>query len=402
LESGELIMSIEFAERMSKVQKSFIREILKVTENPEIISFAGGLPNPESFPVKEIQESSQRVLTENGNDVLQYSTTEGYLPLREYIAERYFKRYGLKVEARDILMTNGSQQALDLIGKVLVDKGDNIIIERPGYLGAIQAFSLYEPVFQSVPVNEDGIDIEQLENALELYKPKLVYTVPNFQNPSGITYSKENREMAANALKKHDTIFIEDDPYGELRFIGQDLPPIKTYLGNNSIMLGSFSKIVAPAMRLGWICAKGEIMEKLVVAKQAADLHTNYYSQRVVHQFLMDNDLENHIKKIRQMYKSQRDCMVSAIERYFPEEVKSTKPEGGMFIWGTLPEGISSMDLFELAAKENVAFVPGDSFYADEKNVNTFRLNYTNSSEEMIEEGIRRLARAINLISKRK
>ncbi|MEQ8198847.1 MAG: PLP-dependent aminotransferase family protein [Clostridiaceae bacterium] len=395
-------MSIEFAERMSKVQKSFIREILKVTENPEIISFAGGLPNPESFPVKEIEEASQRVLTENGNDVLQYSTTEGYLPLREYIAERYFKRYGLKVEARDILMTNGSQQALDLIGKVLVDKGDNIIIERPGYLGAIQAFSLYEPVFQSVPVNEEGIDIEQLENALELYKPKLVYTVPNFQNPSGITYSKGNREMVASALKKHDTILIEDDPYGELRFIGQGLPPIKTYLGDNSIMLGSFSKIVAPAMRLGWICAKGEIMEKLVVAKQAADLHTNYYSQRVVHQFLMDNDLENHIKKIRQMYKSQRDCMVSAIERYFPEEVKSTKPEGGMFIWGTLPEGISSMDLFELASNENVVFVPGDSFYDDEKNVNTFRLNYTNSSEEMIEEGIRRLARAITSIIKRK
>jgi len=400
LESGELIMSIVFAERMNKVQKSFIREILKVTENPEIISFAGGLPNPLSFPIKETQEASQKVLTENGNSILQYSTTEGYLPLRQYIAERYLKRFGLKVEAKEILITNGSQQALDLIGKVLLNKDDNIIIERPGYLGAIQAFSIFEPVFQSVPLNEDGIDIDLLESALDIYKPKLFYTVPNFQNPSGITYSAQNREMVANTLKKHSTILIEDDPYGELRFIGQDLPPIKTYLGDMSIMLGSFSKIVAPAMRLGWICAKGEIMEKLIVAKQAADLHTNYYSQRIVHQFLIDNDLENHIKKIKQMYKNQRDCMVSMIERYFPEEVKSTKPEGGMFLWVTLPKGISSLDLFDLAAKENVAFVPGDPFYVNEKNTNTLRLNYTNCSEEMIEEGIKRLAKATREIIK--
>lgn len=400
LESGEIIMSIVFAERMNKVQKSFIREILKVTENPEIISFAGGLPNPMSFPIEEIEKASQKVLKESGNEALQYSTTEGYLPLRQYIAERYFKRFGLKVEASEILITNGSQQALDLIGKIFLNKNDKIIIERPGYLGAIQAFSIFEPVFQSVPLNEGGIDIDLLENALKMHKPKLFYTVPNFQNPSGITYSAKNREMVVNTLKKHNTILIEDDPYGELRFMGEDLPPIKTYLGDNSIMLGSFSKIVSPGMRLGWICAKGEIMENLIIAKQAADLHTNYFSQRVVYQLLIDTNIENHIRKIKQMYKNQRDCMVSMIEKYFPKEVKSTKPEGGMFLWVTLPKGISSVELFELAVKENVVFVPGDAFYNNEKNTNTLRLNYTNSSEEMIEEGIKRLANAIKVIIK--
>ncbi|MBC2581692.1 PLP-dependent aminotransferase family protein [Clostridium sp. DJ247] len=393
-------MSIVFAERMNKVQKSFIREILKVTENPEVISFAGGLPNPLSFPVKEIQEASQKVLNEDGNAVLQYSTTEGYLPLRQYLAERYFKRFGLRVEPNEILITNGSQQALDLIGKVLLNKDDNILIERPGYLGAIQAFSIFEPVFHSVPLNDDGIDIDLLESALDAHNPKLFYTVPNFQNPSGITYSEKNREIIANTLKRYNTVLIEDDPYGELRFMGQDLPPIRTYLEDNSIMLGSFSKIIAPGIRLGWICAKGEIMEKLIVAKQAADLHSNYYSQRVVHQFLMDNDLEDHIKKIRQLYKGQRDCMVSMIERYFPEEVKSTKPEGGMFLWITLPEGVSSLDLFNFAAKEKVAFVPGDPFYVNEKGINTLRLNFTNSNEEMIEEGIKRLTKATREIMK--
>lgn len=388
-------MNIEFADRMNHVQKSFIREILKVTENPEVISFAGGLPNPDSFPIKEIQQASDKVLSDYGSSVLQYSSTEGYLPLREYIAERYYKRFGLNVEADEILITNGSQQALDLIGKILLNKGDQIVLERPGYLGAIQAFSIFEPAFQSVALNDDGIDLNQLADVLKTHNPKLFYTVPNFHNPSGVTYSAENREKIAELLKQHQTILIEDDPYSELRFIGEDLPPIKKFLGDQSIMLGSFSKIVAPAMRLGWICAQGEMMEKLIVAKQAADLHTNYYSQRIVHQFLTDNDLENHIDKIRQMYKQKRECMVEMIKKYFPKEVKSTKPEGGMFLWVTLPEEISSLDLFDLAAKENVAFVPGDPFYVNGENVNTLRLNYTNSSEEMIEEGIKRLANVI-------
>lgn len=393
-------MSIVFADRMNKVQKSFIREILKVTENPDVISFAGGLPNPLSFPIKEVKEASEKVLSENGNSVLQYSTTEGYLPLREYIAKRYYKRFGLKVHANEILITNGSQQGLDLIGKVLLNKNDNILIERPGYLGAIQAFSIFEPVFNSVPLNDEGVDTAALRKTLDQCNPKLFYTVPNFQNPSGITYSAENREKIADILKERDTVLIEDDPYGEIRFMGEDLPPIRSKLKDNSIMLGSFSKIVAPAMRLGWICAKGEMMEKLLVAKQAADLHSNYYAQRVVYQFLMDNDLDEHIKKIKRLYKNQRDCMVEMIEKYFPEQVKSTKPEGGMFLWITLPDGVSSLDLFNTAIEENVAFVPGDPFYINKTGMNTLRLNYTNSDENMIEEGIKRLGKAINEIIK--
>ena len=382
-----------FANRMGTTHKSFIREILKVTENPKIISFAGGLPNPKFFPVKEIANASLKVLEENGENVLQYSTTEGYLPLREYIAERYRKKKGLKVDPDEILITNGSQQGLDLIGKVFLDTGDQIVIERPGYLGAIQAFSMYEPLFQSIPLFDDGIDTDLLEKTFMRNKIKLFYAVPNFQNPSGITYSRKRRRGVANILKRHNAIFVEDDPYGELRFIGEDLPSMRHYLEDNIILLGSFSKIITPGLRLGWVCAKKDIMERIIVAKQASDLHSNYLSQRIVHQYLIDNDINKHILKIRDAYKKRRDLMVSMIAEYFPEEIKYTKPEGGMFLWITLPEGISSLDLVNLAIKENVAFVPGNAFYVDGGGNNTLRLNFSNSDEEKIEEGIKRLAK---------
>nr|AAU85415.1 transcriptional regulator [uncultured archaeon GZfos12E1]QNO53898.1 aromatic-amino-acid aminotransferase 1 [Methanosarcinales archaeon ANME-1 ERB6] len=384
-----------FANRMGTTHKSFIREILKVTENPKIISFAGGLPNPKFFPVKEIANASLKVLEENGENVLQYSTTEGYLPLREYIAERYRKKNGLKVDPDEILITNGSQQGLDLIGKIFLDKGDQIVIERPGYLGAIQAFSMYEPIFQSIPLLDDGIDTELLEKTFMGNRIKLFYAVPNFQNPSGITYSRQRRRDVANILKEHDAIFVEDDPYGELRFIGEDLPSIRAYLEDDTILLGSFSKIITPGLRLGWVCAKRDIMERIIVAKQASDLHSNYLSQRIVHQYLIENDIDKHILKIRGAYKKRRDLMVSMIAEYFPEEIKYTKPEGGMFLWITLPDGISSLDLFDLAIKENVAFVPGNPFYVDGGGNNTLRLNFSNSDEEKIEEGIKRLANII-------
>jgi len=384
-----------FANRMGTTHKSFIREILKVAEDPKIISFAGGLPNPKFFPVKEIANASLKVLEENGENVLQYSTTEGYLPLREYIAERYRKKKGLKVDPDEILITNGSQQGLDLIGKVFLDTGDQIVIERPGYLGAIQAFSMYEPLFQSIPLFDDGIDTDLLEKTFMRNKIKLFYAVPNFQNPSGITYSRKRRRGVANILKRHNAIFVEDDPYGELRFIGEDLPSIRHYLEDNTILLGSFSKIITPGLRLGWVCAKKDIMERIIVAKQASDLHSNYLSQRIVHQYLIDNDVDKHILKIRDAYKKRRDLMVSMIAEYFPEEIKYTKPEGGMFLWITLPEGISSSDLVDLAIKENAAFVPGNAFYVDGGGNNTLRLNFSNSDEEKIEEGIKRLANII-------
>ena len=386
-------MSNLFAERMKNVHKSFIREILKVTEDKNIISFAGGLPNPKSFPVGEIGEAVSEVLSQNGDEILQYSTTEGYLPLREYIAERYSKK-GLKVSADEILITNGSQQGIDLVSKVFLNKGDKVLVENPTYLAAIQSFGLFEPQFISVPLLEDGVDIDSLQRILDENKIKMFYSVTNFQNPTGITYSKEKRRKLAEILKNEDTVFVEDNPYGEIRFLGKDIPPVKAYL-EDSVLFGSFSKIVSPGMRLGWIAANEEIMEKIIIAKQASDLHSNYFTQRAVYQYLTHNNIDEHIEKIKEMYRNQRNMMVSMIEKYFPENVEYTKPEGGMFLWVTLPEGLSSMDLFELAIKENVAFVPGQAFFVDGSGINSLRLNFSNSDEEQIEEGIKRLGDAI-------
>ncbi|TKJ33870.1 MAG: aspartate aminotransferase [Planctomycetes bacterium B3_Pla] len=387
-----------FADRMARTHKSFIREILKVTEDPKVISFAGGLPNPKFFPVEEIADAAGKVLAEDGRNALQYSTTEGYLPLREYIAGRYFSKKGLKVKPDEILITNGSQQGLDLIGKAFLNKGDRVVVERPGYLGALQAFAIYEPVFEPVPLLEDGIDTDSLEETLRTYKTKLFHAAVNFQNPSGITYSKDKRLQLARIFKDHGTVLVEDDPYGELRFTGQDLPSVRSYLEENVILLGSFSKIVAPGLRLGWICAKKDVMEKLIVAKQASDLHSNYLSQRIVFRYLTDHDIDEHIVKIREAYGRQRDWMVSMIEKYFPEEVEFTRPEGGMFLWVTLSEDVSALRLFDLAKKENVAFVPGSAFYVDGGGKNALRLNFSNSDEDEIEEGIKRLARGIERI----
>ncbi|MGZ7118320.1 MAG: aminotransferase-like domain-containing protein [Methanobacterium sp.] len=386
-------MKYLFADRMKNVHKSFIREILKVTEEPDVISFAGGLPNPKSFPVKEINGAVTKVLSRNGDEVLQYSTTEGYLPLRKYIAERYLKK-GLKVDPDEILITNGSQQGIDLISKVFLNKGDEVLVENPTYLAAIQSFGLFEPQFKSVTLLEDGVDVNALRRMIDKNKIKLFYSVTNFQNPTGITYSGQKRKEIAKILKDELTIFVEDDPYGEIRFLGEELSPVKAYL-DNSVLLGSFSKIVSPGMRLGWIVASSEIMEKIIIAKQASDLHSNYFTQRVVYQYLTHNNVDEHIEKIKKMYRNQRNLMVSMIEEYFPENVKYTKPEGGMFLWVTLPEELSSMDLFELAIKENVAFVPGKAFFTDGSGDNTLRLNFSNSDEEKIKEGIKRLGKAI-------
>lgn len=386
-------MNYHFARRMNKIPRSFVREILKVTDDDDMISFAGGLPNPQSFPVEAINNATSKVLTEDGDKVLQYSTTEGYRPLREFIAQRY-KRQGLEVESEDILITNGSQQCLDLVGKVFLDRDDGVIMERPTYLAAIQAFGLYEPKFHSVPLLEDGVDTNVLEKILEEEDIKLFYTVTSFQNPTGITYSAGKREKVAEIMAKHDTILVEDNPYGEIRFMGEDIPPIKSHLPD-SILFGTFSKIVSPGMRMGWIVAPPEVMDKLITAKQASDLHSNYFTQRVVYQYLHDNNVDKHIQSIKQLYKSQRDQMVQSIQKYLPEGVKHTSPQGGMFLWVTLPEGTSSMELFELALEEKVAFVPGETFYTENPEKNTMRLNFSNSSIEEIEEGMKRLGNAI-------
>jgi 2-aminoadipate transaminase len=330
-----------------------------------------------------------------GADVsaLQYSTTEGYQPLREYIAQRYFQKKKLEISADEILITNGSQQGLDLVGKVFIGKGERIAIERPAYLGAIQAFSVYEPEFCPVHLLEDGVDIERLKSVLDEHRFKLFHTVINFQNPSGISYSQNRREELAELFAQYDTVFVEDDPYGELRFAGVQPQSMRSLLDGRAVLLGSFSKTIAPGLRLGWICAEREIMDKLVVAKQASDLHSNSLCQRIVHRYLMDNDVDKHIETIIAAYRRQRDVMVAAIEENFPQEVHSTRPEGGMFLWVTLPERLSALELFNRAVEEKVAFVPGTPFFVDGGGKSNMRLNFSNSDEDKIEEGIQRLGK---------
>ena len=384
-----------FSDRIAGVPRSFIREILKVANDGSVISFAGGLPNRNLFPVEELKAATNKLFDEAGKDILQYSESEGYLGLREWIASRYKEKKGININPQNILITTGSQQALDLLGKIFLNEEDNVILEKPGYLGAIQAFSVYKPRFIQIPLESYGINLDILEKTVEKHSIKLFYCVPNFQNPSGITYSTENRSKIADILELKQTILVEDDPYGELRFWGEDKPSFYKFLPEKTVLLGSFSKTVVPSFRVGWIVANDDIMDKMVVAKQASDLHTNYFGQRIIHQYLQDNDIDQHIVKIREAYGQQRDAMVKAIEEYFPQGITYTKPEGGMFLWVTLPEGLSALKVFEQAIKNKVAFVPGDPFYIGEKNVNTMRLNFSCADEDTIRTGIERLGRIL-------
>ena len=382
--------------RIKSVPKSFIREILKVTTQADVISFAGGLPNSALFPVDDIEKACCAVLKENGPKALQYSNTEGDEGLRKWIAQRYKTQQGLDISPESILITNGSQQTFDLIGKVLLNEGDNIAIENPGYLGAIQSFGLFQPTMNTVELNEDGLNLEQLDQVLDATDSKLLYSVPNFQNPTGISYSQENREAVAEIVKKHEILLVQDDPYGALRFSGTANSSFYELIPEQTLLLGTFSKIVVPSFRLGWIVAPEWIMGSLNIAKQAADLHTNYFSQQVMLQYLKDNCIDEHIAKITAFYANQKQAMIDAIEKYMPENIHVAPSEGGMFLWITLPEHIASMELFDESIKNKVAFVPGDPFYVNDVKRNTMRLSFVTASKEEIEEGIKRLADCIN------
>lgn len=370
---------------------SFVRNILKAASDPDIISFAGGLPNPISFPQDALLQSTERIVKNHGSQAFQYSITAGLPELRQYIADRYNRKFGMHLTIDNILITTGSQQALDLIGKVLLNKGDGVIVEKPTYLAAIQTFSMSQPIFYPVDLKEDGLNLAQLEEALS-HDVKFFYAIPEFQNPTGLTYSAETRDQVYEMLKDRDIVMIEDDPYGELRFEGQHLPYIGAGRLPNSLLMGSFSKIVTPGMRIGFLITENtELLRYISIAKEASDLHTNVFSQYLLWDYLMHNDLDAHIAKITDLYQNQAQAMIQAMEKYFPDTVQYTRPHGGMFLWVTLPEGISAMSLFQKALDKKVAFVPGDPFYVDEKGVNTMRLNYTNADSETIEEGIRRL-----------
>jgi len=388
-----------FSKRIKSTPSSFIREILKVTQKPEIISFAGGLPNPISFPQEELKVSMNRIADKFGAKIYQYSTTIGLESLREFIAQRYNKIWGMDLSIDNIIITTGSQQALDLIGKAFIDEGDKVMVEKPSYLGLLQAFCLYRAEFIQTLLDDDGLNIDELKKTIQLHHPKLAYLIPNFQNPTGLTYTKKRREEIFEVIKDEDLILVQDDPYGELRFTDEDRIP---YIGMNqtkkNIYLGSFSKIVTPGMRLGYIIADKEIIKMVETAKQASDLHSNIFGQYLISDYLWNNDLDKHIEKIKKLYKSQATAMINAMEEYFPKNVKFTKPKGGMFSWVTLEEGKDSLELFNKAIAKNVAFVPGNPFYVNVDKVNTFRLNYTNADSDTIKEGIKRLAEAINEI----
>lgn len=387
-------MNDVFADRIQDVPRSFIREILKVTTDRSMISFAGGLPNRQYFPVDQLRESTNRVFATRGTDCLQYSNSEGLLDLRNYISERYKREQGIDIGPERILITNGSQQALDLIAKITLNDGDPMIIEEPGYLGAIQALSLYRPRFLPVKVSDEGMDISGLSNAIK-HDPKMMYTVPNFQNPSGISYSEENRKTIADIIVQSDCFLIEDDPYGSLRFHGEPTESFYQLAPQQTILLGSFSKTVVPGFRLGWVAAPERIFEKLLIAKQASDLHTCNFTQYVLLDFLTHNQIGEHLETIRAAYGNQCRAMIQAIEHDFPDYVSCTRPAGGMFLWGRLPDAMSSLALFDRAVAKKVVFVPGEPFYTRETKSSTFRLNFSCTDEQVIKEGIGRLGEAI-------
>ncbi|MEE4164357.1 MAG: PLP-dependent aminotransferase family protein [Desulfocapsaceae bacterium] len=388
-------MKTLFSDRIHDVPRSFIREILKVSLNPEVISFAGGLPNRQFFPVAELQHAANRVFEEQGSTCLQYSNSEGLIELRQFIADRYQREQNITVSADNILITNGSQQALDLIAKIAVNEGDQVIIEEPGYLGAIQALSFYRPQYLPVPVTAAGMDCEQLARHCSTGSPRLMYTVPNFQNPSGITYPEQNRKNIAEIISSRPLLVVEDDPYGSLRFSGARVPSFHHFLPEQTLLLGSFSKVIVPGFRLGWVVAPEEIFDKLLIAKQAADLHTCNFTQYILCRFLADYDLDEHVKTICDAYGRQCRAMGEAIAASFPEDVRCTVPEGGMFLWGRLPGDLSAMELFERAVEKQVVFVPGDPFYTKPRRRQTFRLNFSCVDEPLAVKGIARLADAI-------
>lgn len=391
-----------YAQRTQRMGSSAIREILKITQLPDVISFAGGLPAPEIFPVDEFRQACNHVLESQGPQSLQYSPTEGYLPLREYLVN-YSAKMGIDITPENILITSGSQQALDLIGKVFINPGDHILVESPTYLGAIQAWSAYGAEYVSLPMDENGMVTDAFEEALRL-GPKFIYVLPNFQNPTGVTLAKERRERIVELADRFGVPIVEDDPYGQLRFEGIDLPSVISLDGKfhgasgpgysgNVIYLSTFSKILAPGIRLAWVVAPANVIRKLVQAKQGADLHTATFNQVVAYEVVRDDFIERHILRIREVYGERRDIMLGAMDGYFPPGSNWTHPEGGLFLWGWLPENLDTTEILREAVARKVAFVPGAPFFPNGGGRNTMRLNFSNATPREIQDGISRLGK---------
>ncbi|ASJ07602.1 aminotransferase-like domain-containing protein [Thermococcus pacificus] len=402
LGSGSLDFESYFSEKALAMKASEVRELLKLVETSDVISLAGGLPAPETFPVEKIKKIAQEVLTHHADKALQYGTTKGFTPLRLTLADWMEKRYGIPTSKVEIMMVAGSQQALDLIGRTFINPGDLVVMEGPTYLAAINAFKYYGPEFISIPMDHDGMRIDLLEEKLEELKRqgkrvKFVYTVSTFQNPMGVTMSVERRKRLVELAREYDFLIVEDSPYSELRYSGEPVPPIKHFDDEGRVIyLGTFSKILAPGFRLGWVAAHPHFIRKMEIAKQSIDLCANTLAQVIAWKYVEEGYLDEHIPKIIEFYKPRRDAMLEALEEYMPEGVEWTKPDGGMFIWVTLPEGIDTKLMMEKAVSKGVAYVPGEAFFVHRDVKNTMRLNFTYVPEEKIHEGIKRLAEVID------
>ena len=390
-------MRMKFANRIDSLRASDIREILKITQRAEVISFAGGLPAPELFPVEEMKQISRLLMEESGRVALQYSTTEGYEPLRQKIAARIGRKFQTQASAEEVMITSGSQQALDFTGKLFLDAGDVVLCESPTYLAAISAFRAYQPEFIAVPTDDDGMIIEELERILATTdNVKLVYVIPDFQNPTGRTWSRERRRRFIETVSRYGVAVLEDNPYGELRFEGEILPSIKSMDREGLVIgTGTFSKTFCPGMRIGWLVAAPPVIEKYVLIKQGADLCTSLRNQMEIDLFMELFDFEGNLVRLTELYRQRRNSMVAAQEAMMPEGVSFTRPQGGLFLWVTLPERIKAIELLKRCLEQNVAFVPGDSFFPNGGVENTLRLNYSNMPEDRIREGVARLAAAI-------
>ncbi len=388
---------MKFAKRMERMQASEIRELLKLTAQPDIISFAGGLPAPELFPVEEIAKVSHDLVEKEGRALLQYATTEGRPTLRAKIAKRMKDKYHTEVNPDDILITTGSQQCLDFAGKLFLDPGDVVLCESPSYLGALNAFNAYEPNFVEVPTDDGGLIPEELDKILETTPNcKFIYVIPDFQNPTGRTWSMERRKAFMEVVNKHNLPVLEDNPYGELRYEGEILPSLKSLDTKGLVMfLGTFSKIFCPGLRLGWVAAEHSVVEEFVKIKQSADLHTSNFDQGVADAYMDAYDLDAHVEEIKALYRKRRDLIVKTMEEEFPAGVEFTRPQGGLFLWVTLPEGVSAKTVFHKCIEMKVAAVIGDAFYPNDKTDRSLRVNYSNMTEDRIVEGVKRMAKAI-------
>ena len=390
-------MEYQFSDRLKNLKGNAIREIFKLLSTPGIISFAGGFPAKETLPVDEIREIADKVLSENGAEILQYGGTEGYIPLREVILEKLIPKKGFSAKMDEILITAGSTQAMDLLSKVFINPGDTILVEAPTFLGAIQTYNAYEANVVPVPMDDNGMMTDALEELIKKHNPKLIYCIPNFQNPSGRTMAKERRKRIAELAAEYDVFVMEDDPYGDLRYDGVAAPTVKSFDSAGKVLyLGSFSKIVSPGLRVGYTVGDSTVIRKMTICKQGSDLHCSILSQAIIAQYLKEDLLDSHIVEINADYRKRRDAMLTAMDKYFPKNCTYTRPEGGLFIWGEFNDkSVNVEELFRRSVQEQkVAFVPGEHFFTDPQNhINTFRLNYSAENAETITEGIRRLSR---------